>query len=59
MKQDAAELFDLRIAELFASAKSGAAGRLRPLCLAEAALFQTAQAARRRAEPVGGRRIHA
>lgn len=45
---DSIGLFDLRISDFFEAAKRGAAGKIKPLRLVEAALFQRRQAAKRK-----------
>jgi MoaA/NifB/PqqE/SkfB family radical SAM enzyme len=45
----ATELFDLRISDFFKAVRQGTAGKVRPLRLAEAAIFQKRQAMRRKA----------
>jgi len=49
MSVEPRDLFDIRISDFFEAAKSGTAGKLRPLRLAEAVLFQRRQAKRRKA----------
>ncbi len=48
------DLFDIRMSDFFEAAKSGTAGKLHPLRLAEAVLFQRRQAKRRKAAEMRG-----
>ena len=49
MNKNPTDLFDIRISDFFEAAKLGTAGKLRPVRLAQAALFQRRQAKRRAA----------